>query len=365
MPDDEAVPQRHAQVDRAMLAAAELMGYGWPRDAVEPLSGALALHGDDAGVLCLLAIAYSAAGDADAARIAVRRAIATDPEDVDAYELAAALAEADGDVAEARAARAAAVELRPTEPDVAAEQLLLDLRAGTIDAATYAAAVRAASTHPHHSAVNTALAWLAEREGYDGTAERALAAAVAASPADPWSRWLLVRAQERRGGTIGVIAHASLVLAEHPAAVGPLGAFRRGTVRLASFGNGFLALGVVVALLGSALDAATFDVEPVALGWCGVVLLGVVAAQFAVARRLARTMHTGWSHFVRLVRVHARAAMVLPVVQAVAVVAAGCLLVLLAVGAPSPALLAVGITAAAGFLAALAVAAFLDRWYWS
>ncbi|MFS0731022.1 tetratricopeptide repeat protein [Curtobacterium sp. 1P10AnD] len=217
MSDSAAEPPlwRHPQVERALVAAAELLEHGWPEDAVEPLTGALALHGDDAEVLRILAVAFWSAGDLDAARTAVRRAITTDPDDVEGYLLAAHLAEEADDVVEARSAWAAAVELVPGDGGLAAAQLVLDLRTGQVDAATYAAATRAATAHPQHAQVNLALAWLAAREGYPGTAERALVAAVAATPADPWPRWQLLRARERRGSTIAVLADAALVLAEH------------------------------------------------------------------------------------------------------------------------------------------------------
>ncbi len=355
--------ERHEHVDRALVAAAELLRYGWPEDAVEPLTAALALHGDDAEVLRVLAVVFWWTGDLDAARTAVRRAVATDPEDVEAFRLAAHLAEAAGDLREARAAWSAAVALSPEDGDLAAAQLVLDLRSGAVDGATYAAAVRAAARHPQHTEVHLALAWLADREGYPGTAERALAAAVAASPADPWARWQLLRARERRGGTIAVLADAAVVLAEHPGATGPLSAFRRAAVRLASFGTALIVVGLVLAGTIGVLIGVTVG-TPLAVGtWCVAVLVGIVLAEVAVLRRLGRSLRTGWSPFVLLVRRHVRGVVVLPVLQTVTIVAAGFLLVLAGCGAP-PA--ADGWTAAVGgtaLVGALGVGGFLASWY--
>ncbi len=359
----EPPAERHEQVNRALAAAAELLRYGWPEDAVEPLTAALALHGDDAEVLRVLAVVFWWSDDLDAARTAVRRAVATDPEDVEAYLLAAHLAEAAGDVREARAAWSAAVALRPDDGDLAAAQLVLDLRSGAVDAATYATAARAAADHPQHTEVHLALAWLADREGYPGTAERALVAAVAASPADPWARWQLLRARERQGGTIAVLADAALVLAEHPEATGPLGAFRRAAVRLASFGTTLVLVGLVLAVTGGVLVGTTVR-APVAVGlWCVALMVGIVLAEVALLRRLGRTLRTGWAPFVGLVRRHVGVVVVLPVLQAVTLVAAGLLLVLAGCGAPAA---VDGWTAAAGgatLVGALGVAGFLDRWY--
>ncbi|MGU3410012.1 tetratricopeptide repeat protein [Microbacterium sp. M1A1_1b] len=356
-------PERDEQVERALVAAVELLRYGWPEDAVEPLTGALALHGDDSEVLRLLAIAFWLAGDLDAARTTIHRAVATDPDDVDAYLLAAHLAETDGDLTEARSAWAAAVDRRPDDGDLAAAQLVLDLRTRTVDDATYAAARRAAAAHPHHGEVNLALAWLAAREGYPGTAERALVAAVAAAPADPWSRWQLLRARERRGSTIAVLADAALVLAEHPDAVGPLGAFRRAVVRLASFGSAMIIVGLVLAVTGGMLVTVVSDDGVPAVLWCGAVIAGVLVAEVAVLRRLGRALRTGWSPFLHLVRHRVPAVVVVPGLQAASLLIAGTLLVLTVAGAPA---LADGVLAASGgatFLGALGTAGFLDRWY--
>ncbi|WJX98884.1 tetratricopeptide repeat protein [Curtobacterium sp. 458] len=356
-------PWRHPQVERALVAASELLEHGWPEDAVEPLNGALALHGDDPEVLRILAVAFWSAGDLDAARTAVRRAITTDPDDVEGYLLAAHLAEEADDVVEARSAWAAAVELVPSDGGLAAAQLVLDLRTGQVDAATYAAATRAATAHPQHAQVNLALAWLAAREGYPGTAERALVAAVAATPADPWPRWQLLRARERRGSTIAVLADAALVLAEHPDAAGPLGAFRRAVVRLASLGTAFIVVGLVLAgTVGVLVGMVVDDPLPPEL-CCAALIVGVVLAQVAVLRRLGRALPTGWRPFVGLVRRRVPGVVVVPVLQAATLVAAGVLLVLAGTGAPG---LADGVAAAAAggaLVAAMGTAGFLGRWY--
>jgi tetratricopeptide (TPR) repeat protein len=354
---------RHEQVDRALVAASELLRYGWPEDAVEPLTGALALHGDDAEVLRVLAVVFWWTEDLDAARTAVRRAIATDPDDVESFRLAAHLAEAAGDVPEASAAWSAAVALRPDDGDLAAARLVLDLRTGTVDRETYATATRAAAAHPRHAEVNLALAWLADREGYPGTAERALVAAVAATPADPWSRWQLLRARERRGSTIAVLADAALVLAEHPDAVGPLDAFRRAAVRMASFGTALVLVGLVLAATGGALGDTALHAPVAAALWCVAVMTGIVATEVAVLRRLGRSLRTGWPPFVRLVRTRAGGVVVLPVLQAVTLVAGGLLLVLAASGAPGAADGWVAAVGGAGLVGALGVGGFLDRWY--
>jgi tetratricopeptide (TPR) repeat protein len=202
-------------MEQASQRASTLLDLGRPQEALAGLATALAQDPDSAPLLCLLARAHLAVGNATYAVSAAEAAIAADPENEWAYRVASVAYEEQGRPADAVQVATRSVALAPNLW-LTHTRLALALSANNDQAAALTSANSAVSLEPNEADPHFAIGLITMRSGQSDLAERAFLRVLSIQPQHSAALNNLGKLKLDHGSVLGAAGDLSSSLAANP-----------------------------------------------------------------------------------------------------------------------------------------------------